>query len=98
VLKFRECSIILLWPFFFFEDGSWGAAKHFMVAATRLGSVPNPKWCFSDTPFRPTVGADNTIGNTDPMSYLITHSFDPANQSIATSTSPMEYVACESII
>jgi hypothetical protein len=68
-----------------------------MVAATRLGNLPNPKWCFSDTPFNPTVGANYVIGNTDPMSFLITHSFDPAHQGIGSSTSPMEYVACESI-
>jgi len=68
-----------------------------MVAATRLGSVPNPKWCFSDTPFYPTRGVDYVIGNTDPMSFLITHSFSTTHAAIASGTSPMEYVACESI-
>jgi hypothetical protein len=69
-----------------------------MVAATRLGSMPNPKWCFSDTPFYPTVGANYVTNNIDPMSFLITHSFEPTQQGIGSSTSPMEYVACESII
>jgi hypothetical protein len=68
-----------------------------MIAATRLGNVPNPKWCFSDTPFRPTVGADYVIGNTDPMHFLITHTFDPAHKGIGASASPVAFVACENI-
>jgi hypothetical protein len=69
-----------------------------MIAATRLGSVPNPKWCFSDSPFYPTVGADFVINNTDPMHFLITHTFDQAQLgTIAAGASPMAFVACENI-
>jgi hypothetical protein len=68
-----------------------------MVAATRLGNVPNPKWCFSDTPFYPPVGENYVIGDTNPMNFIITHSFDQPHQVIQTRPSPMEYVACESI-
>jgi hypothetical protein len=74
-----------------------GSGIYFMVAATRLGNLPNPKWCFSDTPFYPAQGVDNVIGNTNPMSFLITQKFDPAQSVIASSTSPYLYVACESI-
>jgi hypothetical protein len=68
-----------------------------MIAATRLGNLPNPKWCFSDSPFYPTVAADYVIGNTDPMSFLIMHTFESAHEGIGSSTSPMGFVACENI-
>jgi hypothetical protein len=68
-----------------------------MVAATRLGNFENPKWCFSDTPFYPSVVPNYVIGNTDPMNFLIGHTFKPTHIGIGASPSPMSHVACESI-
>jgi hypothetical protein len=34
-----------------------------MVAASRMGKIQNPVWCFSQIPFYPLPGIDNTKTN-----------------------------------
>lgn len=37
--------------------------QSFMVAASRMGIIENPTWCFIDTPFYPLPGIDHgTVG------------------------------------
>jgi hypothetical protein len=78
-------------------DGTWATNQAFMVAATRLGKVPNPKWCFSDTPFYPTTAVDYLSSNIDPLKFLVQHTFGQGDPAIGVSTSPLFYIACESI-
>jgi hypothetical protein len=68
-----------------------------MIAATRLGNFANPKWCFSDTPFYPVVVVNYVIHNTEPLNFLIGHTFNPTHLAVDASPSPMTHVACESI-
>lgn len=42
-----------------------GTDKAFVVAASRMGKVENPAWCFTDTPFFPLPGLDQVKSDTD---------------------------------
>jgi hypothetical protein len=69
----------------------------YMVAASRLGSIQNPRWCFSDAPFYSTQAAPNELNsNTDPAAYLILLSFD-ATPKYFNFVYSVLHVACETL-
>jgi hypothetical protein len=68
-----------------------------MIAASRLGNTQNPKWCFSETPFYPTLSASNELSsNTDPAAYIILQGFD-ATPIYRAFSNAVKHVACETL-
>ncbi|XP_059491113.1 uncharacterized protein LOC132205819 [Neocloeon triangulifer] len=51
-----------------------GPDVYFPVAASRLGAIDKPKWCYSNKPLDPVLVA-YLANNTDPLNYLIMMNF-----------------------
>jgi hypothetical protein len=79
----------------FAVGGAFQPGQLYMVAATRMGNISNPRWCFSDVPFFPTPTSDSVTSNTNPAELGIIISY--SGPLIAAYSSFMYQIACESI-
>jgi hypothetical protein len=68
---------------------------HFMVAASRMGNLQNPGWCFSDTPFYPLPGVDDNTKSTD--ASLITMMMEYLTPKFHANANQIGFIACETI-
>lgn len=69
-----------------------------MVAASRLGNMIKPKWCFSDVLFDMTMAIDNMLSNADdPTEYLTTMKFTTNNTKITQERYGFYFLACENL-
>jgi hypothetical protein len=75
--------------------GAFHAGQLYMVAATRMGNVANPTWCFSDVPFFPVAASDSVTPNTNPADSGIVINY--SGPVISAYSSFMYQIACESI-
>jgi hypothetical protein len=80
---------------FFRLDGVFGPGFGFVVAASRLGNVDTPGWCFVDTPFYPVPGTETVSTNTNPNVYLILVTYPTTKFFIYDGD--VVHFACESI-
>lgn len=76
-------------------DGTMLSTGGFLLAASRLGKLDTPIWCFDDTPFFPLPVTDALS-----TSALTTHTVFvqyPGNKFFAWD-GVIDHIACESII
>jgi hypothetical protein len=68
-----------------------------MVAASRMGNMMKPRWCFSDAPFDMNLAASNGLKDSDSTSkFVIALRFVPDFTKIYSVYNIMDTVACES--
>jgi predicted patatin/cPLA2 family phospholipase len=68
-----------------------------MVAASRMGNMMNPKWCFSEVPFDMAM-AENRLNASDSISkFVITMRIKTGETVIERYTNNMDNLACESL-
>jgi hypothetical protein len=65
-----------------------------MVAASRMGKIQNPVWCFSQVPFYPLPGIDNTKSND---TNLIDVNLSYASTTFCVNADSVTHFACETI-
>jgi hypothetical protein len=75
----------------------WGADQIYTIAASRMGNLQNPRWCFSETPFNPTLADSSALtSTTDPTRFVILQGFNAAQQYLAYFNA-VQHVACETL-
>jgi hypothetical protein len=69
-----------------------------MVAASRMGNMVTPRWCFSDVPFDMTLAAVNILSPSDSTSwFVVAMRIQTGNTKIAPFSNKLQTVACESL-
>jgi len=71
----------------------------FMVAASRMGNMVTPKWCFSDVPFDMTLADENRLNASDSTSWFVVTMRIKTNSTtmIVPYINKWDNVACESL-
>lgn len=69
--------------------------NHLTVAASRMGNLQNPAWCFINTPFYPLPGDGSGIQGTDPSYITIQLRYSTA--TYLTWLNEVQIFACESL-
>jgi hypothetical protein len=81
----------------FHLDGTIAAGMGFMVAASGLGKVDNPSWCFTDTPFYPLPGSESVSTNTNSAWYAIYLRYNQGTNYFTYDERYSVTIACESV-
>jgi hypothetical protein len=75
-----------------------GLGGIFMVAASRMGNMMKPRWCFSDVPFDMNLTAVNDMSANDSTSkFVVTMRFVTDFTLIYPSYNYMDAISCESL-